>query len=189
MKLSKTHKYTILCEDKLTHCYVRHFLIAQGISGRKIFPLPLPADGCGEQYVRQEFPKYLSVLRSKNFDSNVLVVALDADKRTLLERKNQLDDACNAADVPLRSESDRLLVFIPKRNIETWIKYFDGATVNEEEDYAHFLNGHESDCYPAAEKMATEFSVENFIFELPSLQSAHNEYSNLARMLVSNDKI
>ena len=185
MKLSKTYKYTVLCEDKLTHCYVRRFLIAQGISGRKIFPLPLPADGCGEQYVRQEFPRYLEVLRSKNFDSNVLVVAVDADKKSLQKRKNQLDDACIAAHIPARMENDKLLVFIPKRNIETWIKYFDGATVNEEDDYAHFLNGHESDCHTAAEKMAAEFSIENFTSELPSLQEAYNEYSDLARMLVS----
>ena len=184
MKLSKTHKYIVLCEDKLTHCYIRRFLLAQGISGRKIFPLPLPADGCGEQYVRQHFPKYLRVLRSKNFDSNVLVVAIDADKKTFQERKNQLDEVCNVAEVPKRKQSDKVLVFIPKRNIETWLKYFDGAMVNEEDDYAHFLNGHESDCNPAAERMATEFSAEDFTSELPSLQDAYNEYSNLAKMLL-----
>ena len=183
MKLSKTHKYTVLCEDKLTHCYIRRFLLAQGISGRKIFPLPLPADGCGEQYVRLQFPRYLQVLRSKSFDSNVLVVAIDADKKTLQERKLQLNEACEAANVSVRTETDKMLVFIPKRNVETWIKYFDGETVDEEQDYAHYLNGHESDCYSAAESMSEQFSKDNFTTELSALQEAYEEYKKLVEIV------
>ncbi len=185
MKLSKTHKYTVLCEDKLTHCYIRRFLLAQGISGRKIFPLPLPADGCGEQYVRLQFPRYLQVLRSKSFDSNVLVVAIDADKKTLQERKVQLNEACEAANVSVRTETDKMLVFIPKRNVETWIKYFDGETVDEEQDYAHYLNGHESDCYSAAESMSAQFSSGGFVSELSALQEAYGEYTRLVELVNS----
>ena len=154
MKLSKTHKYTVLCEDKQTQCYIRRFLLAQGVSGRKIFPLALPREGCGEQYVRLQFPKYLHALRSRNFDSNVLVVSIDADKKSCSDRRLQLDKICADADVAQRTETDKVLLFIPKRNIETWIKYFEGETVDEEHDYAHFLTGHESDCYPAADKMS-----------------------------------
>ena len=185
MKLSKTHKYTVLCEDKLTHCYIRRFLLAQGISGRKIFPLPLPADGCGEQYVREKFPKYLQALRSKNYDSNVLVVAIDADKKTPQERKNQLNKACESVNVSDRSESDKLLIFVPKRNIETWIKYFDGETVDEEQDYAHYLNGHESDCYSAADNMSVQFSKDSFTTELSALQEAYGEYTRLVELVNS----
>ena len=183
MKLSKKHKYTVLCEDKLTHCFIRRFLLAQGINGRKIFPLPLPADGCGEQYVRMQFPKQLRALRSKSFDSNVLIVAIDADKKTVQERKLQFNDACNAVEIEARTEDDKLLIFIPKRNIETWIKYFDGDIVDEEHDYAHYLNGHESDCYSAADKMAESFSTENFTSELSALQDAYNEYCGLVSQL------
>ena len=183
MKLSKKHKYIVLCEDKLTHCFIRRFLIAQGINGRKIVSLPLPADGCGEQYVRMQFPKQLRALRSKSFDSNVLIVAIDADKKTVQERKLQFNDACNAVEIETRTEDDKLLIFIPKRNIETWIKYFDGDIVDEEHDYAHYLNGHESDCYSAADKMAERFSAENFTSELSALQDAYNEYCALVRQV------
>ncbi len=183
MKLSKKHKYIVLCEDKLTHCFIRRFLIAQGISGRKMVSLPLPADGCGEQYVRIQFPKQLRALRSKSFDSNVLIVAIDADKKTVQERKLQFNDACNAVEIETRTEDDKLLIFIPKRNIETWIKYFDGDSVDEEHDYAHYLNGHEADCYSAADKMAERFSAENFTSELSALQDAYNEYCALVRQV------
>ena len=183
MKLSKDYKYTVLCEDKLSHCFVRRFLIAQGVNGRKIIMTSLPAAGCGEQYVRQQFPRYLTALRSKSFDSNVLVVVIDADAKSYAERRNQFDEMCQQAKVQICTENDRLLIFIPKRNIETWVKYFDGESDDEEHDYAHFLNGHESDCYNAADKMSEEFSKESFTSDLSSLQFAHKEYTKLVRLI------
>ncbi len=183
MKLSKGCKYTILCEDKLSQCYVRRFLMAQGIAGRKIFMTQLPAQGCGEQYVRRQFPKYLTALRSKSFDSNVLVVAIDADAKSCVERCGQLDEMCRAAGVSERSEAEKALVFIPKRNIETWVKHFCGENVDENQDYAHFLSGHESDCYSAADKMAEEFSNPSFTSELSSLVYAHKEYLRVVNLV------
>ena len=183
MKLSKDYKYSILCEDKLTQCFIRRFLIAQGISGRKINALPLPAEGCGEQYVRQQYPKQLHYLRSNNFVSNVLLVAIDADAKTCVERQKQLDEYSESVKVSQRAESDKLLLFIPKRNMETWVKYFDGEAVDEDHDYAHFLNGHESDCYNAADKMSEVFSAKSFTSELSSLQFAYKEYTRIIRLI------
>ena len=111
------------------------------------------------------------------------MVAIDADKKTVQERKLQFNDACNAVEIESRTEDDKLLIFIPKRNIETWIKYFDGDIVDEKHDYAHYLNGHESDCYSAADKMAERFSAENFTSELSALQDAYNEYCALVRQV------
>ena len=183
MKLSGTHKYIILCEDKLTQCYIRRFLLAQGISWRKISPVALPAAGCGEQYVREQFPRYLQHLRSKLFNATVLVVAIDADIKTCSQRKIQLKNACSVCAVVPQSKSDKLLLFIPKRTIETWIKYFDDETVDESYNYAHFLNGRESACHPAAKKMAYAFSQPTFSSKnLPSLQDAYNEYLRVLRL-------
>ena len=183
MKLSKTHKYIVLCEDKQSLCYIRRFLLTQGIDGRKIFMLALPASGCGEQYVRIQFPKYLKLLRSRNFDSNVFVVAIDADKKTYSERKMQLENTCQSANMPLVQKTDKLLLFIPKRNIETWIKYYRNESVDEEQDYAHFLNGHESDCYTAADKMSNDFSLGTVSDVLPSLQESYRNYEHLVTLL------
>lgn len=183
MKLSKDYKYNILCEDKLTHCFIRRFLISQGVNARKINALPLPAAGCGEQYVRAQYPKQLSYLRSTSYVSNILIVAIDADFNTCMERQKQLDEACGNAGVDKRNSKDKLLLLVPKRNIETWIKYFDGETVDEEYDYAHFLNGHESDCYNSADKMSAEFSQTTFSSELSSLQFAYQEYTQLVKLI------
>lgn len=183
MKLSKDYKYNILCEDKLTHCFIRCFLISQGVNARRINALPLPAAGCGEQYVRAQYPKQLSYLRSTSYVSNILIVAIDADLNTCIERQKQLDEACGNAGVDKRSPKDKLLLLVPKRNIETWIKYFDGETVDEEHDYAHFLNGHESDCYNSADKMSEDFSSPSFSSALSSLQFAYQDYTHLVKLI------
>lgn len=183
MKLSKDYRYNILCEDKLTHCFIRRFLISQGVNARRINALPLPAAGCGEQYVRAQYPKQLSYLRSNSYVANILIVAIDADLNTCVERQKQLDEACGNAAVDKRSPQDKLLLLVPKRNIETWIKYFDGETVDEEHDYAHFLNGHESDCYNSADKMSEDFSSPSFSTALSSLQFAYQEYTHLVKLI------
>ena len=183
MKLCNSHYYKILCEDKLTQCYIRRFLTAQGISGRRIHSLPLPAAGCGEQYVRQQYPKYLKALRTNNFNSNILIVAIDADTKTFKERKKQLEESCIMCGIPSRTKKDKLLIFIPKRNIEKWVKYFYGESVDEETDCSHFLNGHESDCYKAADNMSDLFSKENFDSTLTALQDAYEEYKALIKLI------
>lgn len=183
MRLDKNYRYEILCEDKQSYCYIRYFLIAQGINGRHITPCPFPVAGCGEQYVRQEFPRYLKALRSKNFNSNVLIVAIDSDNKTYNERIEQLNESCDKVSVARRDKKDKLLLFIPKKNIETWIKYFDDGQVDEETDYAHFFSGQESKSRPMAEKMSKKFSEPNASFYLDSLQNAYKEYEVLANSL------
>lgn len=182
MKLNKDYRYNILCEDKLTHCFIRRFLISQGVNARRINALPLPAAGCGEQYVRAQYPKQLSYLRSTSYVSNILIVTIDADLNTCIERQKQLAEACENAGVDKRNPKDKLLLLVPKRNIETWIKYFDDETVDEEHDYAHFLNGHESDCYSSADKMSEDFSSPSFSSVLSSLQFAYQEYTHLVKL-------
>jgi len=183
LRLNKEYRYTVLCEDKLTQCFVRRFLIASGINGRKIYPLPLPVAGCGEQYVREQFPQQLKALRAKNYNSNVLFTIIDADSYTYEEREKMLEDACKISETDLRKKTDNILLFIPKRNIETWIKHFGGEKVDEKTDYAHFLNGHEKDSYLAAEKMAQEFMKSSITYPLLSLQKAYEEYLQLVKKI------
>ena len=59
----------------------------------------------------------------------------------------------------------------------------DGEVVDEEQDYAHYLNGHESDCYSAAESMSEQFSKDNFTTELSALQNAYEEYKRLVEIV------
>ena len=64
-----------------------------------------------------------------------------------------------------------------------WVKYFYGESVDEETDCSHFLNGHESDCYKAADNMSDLFSKENFDSTLTALQDAYEEYKALIKLI------
>ena len=46
-------------------------------------------------------------------------------------RLTELDAACRSAGVAERARNERVGVFVPTWNIETWLAYLDGDQVNE----------------------------------------------------------
>jgi hypothetical protein len=48
-----------------------------------------------------------------------------------------MDEVCNQRGILPRSLSDKVAVFVPMRNIETWLAYLDGEDVNETDTYPH----------------------------------------------------
>ena len=60
---------------------------------------------------------------------------IDGDNNSIERRLRQLDDACSNRGVSPRNPTDKVLVFVPVRNIETWFAYLDGETVNETDIY------------------------------------------------------
>ncbi|MDR1971612.1 MAG: hypothetical protein LBQ46_06790 [Treponema sp.] len=127
-------KYTILCEDSQSACFIRRFLKKRHIGRKDIREEISPAgQGCGEQWVRQQYPGELTNIRKHK---GYLIVCTDADRATVLERIQALDAECRKIGVPARTEDDAAALIIPKRNIETWIKYLHGTAVNEDDDYA-----------------------------------------------------
>jgi len=116
-------RVTILCEDIQQQVFARYFLIGRGFHPRKIRLLPLPeGKGSGEKYVRENYPAQVKSYRSKPTDESVcLVVLIDADRMTVTDRLHQLDTALEEDSQPRRQEDERIAIFVPKRNIETWI--------------------------------------------------------------------
>ena len=91
-------------------------------------------EGSGEQFVREEYPRQLRALRASTVNA-VLVVMIDGDTGGLTKRMRQLDESCRLLDVPPRTPTDPIIVLVPKRNIETWLAYLGGATVDETTSY------------------------------------------------------
>ncbi|WP_216701573.1 hypothetical protein [Gloeothece verrucosa] len=69
---------------------------------------------------------------------------MDADTRTVEECLRQLDNALEQDGQEKRQPDEKIAIFIPKRNIETWIYYLQGNSVNEEQAYPKLTQ--ESDC-------------------------------------------
>ena len=99
-------KITVLCEDK------QH--------DRQIYAVlrPKTSAGAGEQFVRDHYPAYLDAIRKR---SGVLVVMIDSDHYSRAQRLKQMDVACHQKGVLPRTRGDKVALFIPQRNIETWL--------------------------------------------------------------------
>ena len=133
--------------------------------------------GSGEQWVRERFPKELQELRRRHV-STVMVVMLDGDRFTVDERLSALDSSCTRAEIPTRSTTDRVAVFVPNRNIETWIEYLAGNDVNEEEPYPKLAR--ERECAEHVRKLREMCDNGNLRRPVPpSLESACTEYRAL----------
>ncbi len=136
---------------------------------------PRPGAGAGEQFVRDNYPVYLDAIRRRN---GILVVMIDGDNDSIKERMKQLDDACNEKGLPLRKDSDKVAIFVPRRNIETWLAYLDGKQVNETDEYPKLRR--ERECrrhVDVLEQMCTEGNLRTPAPE--SLEAACREYNKI----------
>ncbi|MBC6452667.1 MAG: hypothetical protein GDA43_05235 [Hormoscilla sp. SP5CHS1] len=145
----------ILCEDRQQEVFARHFLQKRGFPGPFAVKICPKNKQSGEQYMRELYPMEVKAYRSKkNYLAISLVVVIDADKYTVADRLHQLDTALEEDSQPRRQEEEQIAIFVPKRNIETWIYYLQGETVDEETAYPKLLR--ESDCKSDVEELAQQ---------------------------------
>jgi hypothetical protein len=144
----------VLSEDTQTECFIRRFLVKQGWDTRKIYPVPVPnGRGSGSGWVLNRFTTELKAYRSRcTRVATCLIVAADADNKTVEERVQTFKDACAEAGLPFRKEGERVIFVIPRRNIETWLAYLRGEAVNELDAYRKY--DYESDCREQVVKLA-----------------------------------
>lgn len=150
--MSRVAQVVILCEDKQQQVFLYRLLKGLGYSNRTIYLRAIP-DGkqSAEQYVREHYVEEVKANRV-NHISRCLVVAVDADMITVDQRTQQLEQKLIQNGLNSRKANEPIALFIPKRNIETWINYLiEGGPVNETTEYAK-LRGCERDCQPAVIK-------------------------------------
>jgi hypothetical protein len=174
----------ILCEDKRQEVFARYFLKKRGFTGlirAKICP---PGSQAGEQYVRTQYLAEVKAYRQKRNQVSIgLVVLIDADTGTLEARLNELASVLDEDAQEKRQSNEASAIFVPKRNIETWIRYLQGETVNEEAVYAKFKNN-EAVCKTAVEDLADRCYSQSLPEDAPpSLQAACGELQRLLPLL------
>ncbi|MEA5619431.1 hypothetical protein VB711_16505 [Cronbergia sp. UHCC 0137] len=172
---------TILCEDRQQEVFARYFLNKRGFTGT--IKTLICLKGAGEQFVRERYPKEVKAYRSRNYISGMLVVLIDADKKTVEERLQQLDNALLEDSQPIRQPGEKILIIVPKRNIETWIYYLQGKIVDEETKYLEFEKN-ESACKSDVEQLAIQCSQGLLDESAPSsLQIACGELQRILPLL------
>ena len=176
----------ILCEDKQQEVFALHFLQKRGFTLDRNVRTEICPKGAGEQFVREKYAKeVVEYRRQKNKRSGMLIVLIDADKKTIEERLKQLDNALIEDSHAIRQPNEAIAVFVPKRNIETWIHYLQGENIDEEKEYTKFKK--QSDCKPYVDQLVNQCYQGNLDENTPpSLKAACGE---LQRILPLLDKL
>lgn len=124
---------TVLAEDRRQANFARRYLRRLGCSDGRIREKITPRHaGAGDAYVRGQYPDEVAEYRrARSRRSSALVVCIDADTVTVRERLRQFSDALPQD----RTRGERIVLLVPRRNIETWILCLAGRGVDEETDY------------------------------------------------------
>ena len=140
-------KIVILCEDQQQEVFIRRFLKKGNMAGDCRYITASRGKGAGEQFVRERYPKELSLV-ARNQNTSLLVM-IDADTGTVEERLQQLNNECKKQDIALRQDGDPVAVFIPKHNIETWIAWLrDPQKPVDETNHSYPRLSRPRDCQP-----------------------------------------
>lgn len=128
----------VLAEDKRTERFFRNLLKKLGF-GRFRFDTAPKGQGAGEAWVLRRYPAEVKLLRSKNFQAALrLVAARDSDNVGVSDRKQELDQALTNAGLEARQAGEHIATPVPTRNIETWLLALLGANdLDETTDYKH----------------------------------------------------
>ena len=175
----------VLCEGLQDFVFLRRTLLELGYESRRIRPLMQPHNGkgSGEQYVRERYADEVRSHRSRVARmKTVLIVHTDADSGTVQERYDSLDERLEAAGLSRRGAREAIAVLIPKRNTETWIHFFDGLSVDEENSISQ-IDGSRIGC-AACSRDVCRIREKRYdagtCFPLPHPRAARNAASSLA---------
>ena len=147
---------------------------------RKVHFLPLPTNsqgGCGEAFVRRHLCDDVVDLRARCGENVVLFVVTDADTLSVDQRLEKL----TGDDGTAISSDELLAVWIPKRNIESWIYYFRNGYTDEEKAYSHFSKP--SKCQDEARKMSRQL-MDNSLNDvgMSSLRFAQSQFNRICTL-------
>ncbi|MGK3969514.1 hypothetical protein WMF38_33990 [Sorangium sp. So ce118] len=136
--MSRKVTAVVLCEDKqartVLYRYLKH---ERGFERVRISSLPA-GEGCGSQYVRENFAKEVRRQRDKSV-ATVLLVHIDADNHTVTHRHRELEDALKSEGVASRGPDEPIALVVPRWETETWLHHYRGQVgVVETEKYSKF---------------------------------------------------
>ena len=154
----RVSKAVLLCEDEAHQRLVRAFLKRCGISNLDRLLTEKVASklkkGGNDVWVLENFHIELQAVRQrqKAKAETLLIVVIDADKHSVVERRSELNVRAKNAEMEQLGEEE-IALLIPKRNIETWFRALLGETVDEEKDYKNNQKPTKEEIRQAAEKL------------------------------------
>jgi hypothetical protein len=182
MAKKKGIRVVLLVEDRMLERFAFAVLNKLGCNSRKIRLIPYPGGTNTKRWVTHKYPEEVKAYRreANNQPNLALLVGTEADELTVQKRCGDLAAALTAKEISPRNLNERIVLWIPKWHVETWILFLSGTNVNENEHYKNRVK------YPDLDSVGKEFvrlfrecQKGSVIDALPSLQTAFHETKRL----------
>ncbi len=136
----RVSQIVLLCEDRLQASLVRAYMRRCGLQTKEPLLMPLVASerasGGNVNWVLREFPRQFRACRQRHTHARtLLIVVVDADEGSVDQRHSDLNSALEGARMTPTNPSDPIVILVPKRHIETWIRAANGSDANETDNY------------------------------------------------------
>ncbi len=179
-------RFTVLVEDRALERFIRECLYALGVHTREVRVVEYSAGrGSAKQRIDREYPVQVRAYRRRSSQNIALVIGTDADEQTVQERVHHLTEALKDAGLAARAPEERIALWVPRWNIETWLCFLTGREVDEEANYKG--QAREVDIRSAAREFVRRFR--QWLHDpgtgnhLPSLVSAFEETKRIQQAL------
>lgn len=177
-------QFVLVCEDQQHEAFGRRLLKRMGLVADK-YQLRTEVSpygrGAGDQFVRDTYVAELDAGRRVHVE-RTLVVIIDGDRYGVSERLRSLNEACGRRGVAKRSSADKVVIFVPTWNIETWLAYLDGEKIDEGlKSYPKLAKPR--DCLPHVKELVAMCQRRELRKPAPdSLRAACREYDERFRL-------
>lgn len=177
-QVSRRPTVILVCEDNQHEAFARYFLKLCGHGPIRVLKSP-KGRGSGEQWVHQQYAREVRAIRqAAHIENRALVVVVDEDTRSTQPRAQSLDDALRSEGLPPRGPTESIIQVIPARNIETWLAYLDGETVDETSRYPKY-DKNEKACRPLVKALKAMCDARALRSPAPpSLERACDEFGS-----------
>lgn len=138
--MSQAAEIIVLAEDVRQRKIIHRYLTKKrGYSPRcirEVRPEVLQGETAGLTFLRAHYARQVQALRAfLPKRATILIVVADADDETVEERIADLDNRLRLAGYAARRSEEPILLIIPRRNVETWMHFLEGNSVDETTDY------------------------------------------------------
>jgi hypothetical protein len=181
-------RITIVVEDEALERFTRNVLMAIGFSRHELTVSPYPVGrGSAKDWVDQQYVAEVRKLRARPGENVGLVVGTDADELTLPARHSRLAESLTRAAVAARKTDERIVLWIPKWNVETWILLLtgdrhdeNGVLRGEDRNYKH--QAKKPDFAAVAGQFIDQYRAIRDGKPVPTLPSLHAAYVETQRL-------
>jgi hypothetical protein len=174
-------RVVLLVEDRSLERFAREVLLQLGFHRCEVRVIEYPAGrGSAKQWVEKRYPTEVKAYRREaNHQQVALLVGTEADEKTVADRFRLLASKLTDAGHAERNDTERIALWVPKWNVETWILHLSGEDVGEEKNYKHKVR--RPDYRTVAEAFVKSFreSPDERPATLPSLEVAFKETHRL----------